>query len=305
MQIAKVLTETGILLLFGAWRPHLRYSYERCRELFGFATPIVGYSLWSYVNEEIPKVALGVFLGPSAVGIYAVARRPLELLSNVFLGPITGMAMPAVARLQNDRAKIDQFFDGSIRVVTIIGFPVFFGLAAIAPDVVPLVFGEHWSASVPAVQILMLLGIVRTLDSVCAGTVLALGHSRLILKFNIVYTVLAAILVTAGAQISIEATVAAVVFCNFVLVPPLLYYTHRLAGINVLKPLATLPRLTLTTTLMFVSVTAWRHAVDAPVDPWALAGAIAVGALAYGAATMALNRPDIFATRDLLLRIRG
>lgn len=42
-----------------------------------------------------------------------------------------------------------------------------------------------------------------------------------------------------------------------------------------------------------------------PARPLALAGAIAVDALVYGAATMAFNCPDIFATRDLVLKIRG
>jgi O-antigen/teichoic acid export membrane protein len=257
------------------------------------------------VNEEIPKVALGMFLGPNAVGIYAIARRPLDFLASVFLGPLTGMAMPAVARLQNDRAKVDQFFDASIRVATVVGFPAFMGLAAVAPDVVPLVFGEQWASSVLAVQVLMLLGLVRTIDSICACTILALGHSKLILAFNMVYTVLAVILMTAGAQISVEATIAAVVLCNLVLVPPFLFFTQRLAGIDVLKPLAVLPRVALATLLMFISVTAWRHAVGVSADPLALAVAIAVGAIVYGATALVLLRPDLLAARDLLWKMRG
>jgi O-antigen/teichoic acid export membrane protein len=305
MQLTKCTVELVVLLLGTAWRPRLRFSRAHCDELFGFAWPIVGCSLWSYVNDELPKIALGAFLGPNAVGIYAVARRPLELLSSVFLAPITGMAMPAMARLQGDRDKVDQFFDGSIRVVTVLGFPAFIGLAAIAPDAVPLIFGEQWAGSVVAVQILLLLGLVRTVDSICAGTVLALGHSGLILKFNIAYTFLAAVFITAGASVSVEATMAAIVFCNLVLVPPFLLYTQRLSGIDVTKPLATLPRLILATLLMFASVTAWRHATGGAALPVELGGAIAIGMLVYGGMAMVLLRPDLLATRDLLLRIRG
>jgi hypothetical protein len=99
---------------------------------------------------------------------------------------------------------------------------------------------------------------------------------------------------------------AAIVFCNLVLVPPFLLYTQRLSGIDVTKPLATLPRLILATLLMFAAVTAWRHVAGGSAQPVVeLGGAIAVGMLVYGAMAMALLRPDLLATRDLLLRIRG
>ena len=306
MQIARACIETTFLLVGGSWRPRLRYSHERCRELFAFAAPIVGYSLWHYVNDELPKVALGAFLGPNAVGIYAVARRPFDLLTSVFLGPLTNIAMPAVARVQGDRSKINRFFDNSVRMAGIVGFPAYMGLAAIAPDAVPLVFGEQWASAVVPVQILMLLGLVRTIDSICSGTVLALGHSGLILKFNMVYTVIGAVLITAAAMISVEATMAAIVFCNLLLVPVFLYYTQRLVSIDVLNPLAILPRLVLATALMYVAVTAWRLAMTgSPQQFLVLAGAIAIGALVYISVAIALIRPDLLAARDLLLKVRS
>jgi len=305
MQIVKTSVEVVLLLLVGGWRPRLHYSFAACRDLFGFAAPIAVFSLWQYVNEEIPKIVLGSFLGPNAVGIYTVARRPLELLTSVLLAPIAGITMPAVARLQDDRTRIDQFFDRSIRVAMFVGFPAFIGLAAIAPLIVPVVFGEHWSNSVVAVQILMLLGLVRTIDSICGGTVLAFGHSRLILLFNMAFTALAVVLMTAAAQVSVEAVTVAVVLCNLLLVPPFLYYTRRLVGIDVMKPLAILPRLILATLLMFLSVTAWRHLVGGSAQLIAIGSSIAVGVLVYGAATIALLRPDLLLARDLLLKARG
>lgn len=306
MLLTKSGVESIVLLSVGPWRPRLRYSYQRCRELFGFAGPIVGFSLWSYINDEMPKVVLGTFLGPYAVGIYALARRPLEFLTSAVLSPLTGIAMPAVARMQDDQASIDRFFDRSIRVAVLVGFPAFMGFAAIAPDAIPLVFGEQWTSAVLAVQIIMFLGLVRTVDSICAGTVLALGQSALILKLNIAYTFLGAILMTLAAQVSLAATMMAIVLCNLVLVPVFLHYTRRLTDIDVLKPLAMLPRVSIATTLMFVAVAAWRAgALGTVSEPTVLVGAIIVGAIAYSAAAIGLLRPDLLAARELLLRGRG
>ena len=305
MLITKALLEPTILLLAGNWRPSFKFSLRHCRDLQSFAAPIVGFSLWQYVNEEIPKLILGAVLGPSAVGIYMVARRPLELLSNAILGPISGVVMPAVSRLQTDKAKLDLFFEKSLRGTMLAGFPAFVGLAAIAPDIIPLVFGEQWVSSIGPAQIILLLGLVRSVDSVCAGTILALGQSRPILLLNIIYSFIAAAAILFTARISIEATMVAIVACNVVLVPPLLYYVHQLASIDVLKPLRMLPRLVLATLAMLIAVATWRHLLGNTKSLIVLLSAIVFGGLTYAAAVIVLLRPELLSARDLIVKARG
>lgn len=304
MQLVKVGTETLVLLLASDWRPHRRYSHRHNQELFGFAAPIIGSSLWSLVNDELPKSALGAFLGPAAVGVYALARRPLELLTNVLLNPLAGVAMPSVSRMQKDPEAVDRFYDRTVRIAGLVGFPSFMGLAAIAPEAVPLVLGPEWSSSVPAIQIIMLLGLVRTIDSICAGIVLGLGHSRLILYLNIAYTVLLGALLFVGAQISLEATMLAIVACNVLLLPVLLFYTRRFTGVDVLKPLVSFPALALSTVIMVSAVIGWRDLMGPVLPVWALVvSAILVGVAIYGSAAVALLRRDLTDAREVVARM--
>lgn len=306
MQIANAAVETSVLLLFGAWRPRLCCSYARFRELFSFAAPIVAQSFWTILNDELPKVLLGKFLGTYAVGVYVFARRPLDLLVQACLHPLMLVVMPGISRFQDNPEKIDRFFDRSVRLAGLIGFPTFMGFAAIAPEAVPQIFGEDWRSAVLPVQILLLVGLVKTIDIICGGTVLALGHASLILKLNIAYTILGAILITAATWINLEATMAAIVFCNLVLAVIFLFFTQRLGSVDVLKPLAMFPRLAVATLLMFISVTAWRLIAEHSVqDTIVVAGAIVIGAVVYGMAAIILIRPDVLAARNMLLKLRG
>ena len=264
MQIVRAIVEIVVFVTGSSWRPHLRYSHARCRELFGFAGPLIVQSFWNYVNEELPKVVLGSFLGPYAVGVYTVARRPLDLLAESFLGPLMAVVMPTVSRIQAEPAKIGRFFDMTARMAAIVGFPAFIGFAAIAPEAVPFVFGNQWASGVLSVQILMILGLQRTIDGLCGHTLLALGHSGLILKFNMAYTVLGLLLLPAAAQINVEATMAALVVCNLVLLPLFLLCVQRIAEIDVLKPLAVFPRAAVAALLMFLAVMAWRLIAPEP-----------------------------------------
>jgi len=213
--------------------------------------------------------------------------------------------MPAVSRLQNDKAKLDLFFEKSLRGAMLVGFPAFVGLAAIAPDIIPLVFGEQWVSSIGPAQIILLIGLVRSVDSVCAGTILALGQSRLILILNIIYSFMAAAAILFTSQMSIDATMVAIVACNAVLVPPLLYYVHRLAAIDVLKPLQILPRLVLATLAMLIAVETWRHLVGDTGSAVVVLSTIAVGGLTYVAAVILLLRPELISARDLIVKARG
>lgn len=306
MQLAKVSSEAFILLIFSRWRPRLRFSFAHIRELSGFAVPMIVQSLWTYINEELPKIFLGAFIGPYAVGIYAFARRLHDLMVQGLLTPLTNVALPAISRIQEQPEKVNQFFDTGIRLTGLVAFPAFAGFAAIAPDVVPLVFGTQWASAVIPVQMLMILALVRTVDSLCGVTLLALGYSKLILMLNITYTGLALIALPIGASISLEATLAAQILCNLILVPIFLGLAQRRANLDVLTPLAILPRLAAASGVLYLAATLWRRGFPVEFSPILLVGtSILVGAAAYGIMAVMLMRPDLFRARETLLRMRG
>jgi O-antigen/teichoic acid export membrane protein len=305
MFVSRSLVETVFLVIASGWRPRLRFSYGTVKELFGFAGPMVVQSGMRILNEELPKLALGTFLSPSAVGVYALARKPVELLGAVLIRPISAVALPAVARIQDDPARIDRFFDLGVRLAALIGLPMFMGFAAVAPTIIPSVLGPEWVGAIVATQVLMLLGVQRTIDNFCGHIILALGHSRLLLWLHITYTVIGAVFFTLGAMVSLETTVVAIVAANFVLLPVLLYKVRRLARIDVLRPLRMFPRLILATALMYVSVVLWQQAALTQLSPLAAgASSVVVGFLVYTAAVAALLRGDLLAAREILHKLR-
>lgn len=306
MQLTKAAVETTVILFGSSWRPRLRFSYVRIRELFGFAGPLVLQTLWNFGNDEIPKIVLGAFLGPHAVGIYALARRPLDLLVESLLWPLMAITMPTVSRIQAHPEKINDFFNATVRMAGIIGFPAFVGFAAVAPVAVPFIFGQHWSVGVAAVQILMILGVQRTVDSLCSFTILALGRSGILLKLNMVYTVLALVLITGGVQINFEWAIAALVVSNVVLLPFFLFQVQRIAQIDVVRPLVIFPRLAVASALMFAVVSVWLRGAPASAAPGiVLAGGVLIGAAVYAAASFVLVRPDLLNARNFVLRLRA
>jgi O-antigen/teichoic acid export membrane protein len=305
MQVARVAVESAILIGLGNWRPRLRFSLAGCRDLSGFALPLVVQSLWNLVNDELPKVILGLSIGTHAVGLFAFARRPLEFLTQCFLGPAIAITMPAVSRLQSEPERINDFFLKATRIAALVGFPVFVGFAAVAPEAVPLVFGEQWVDAVVPVQLLMLLGLVRILDSLCGLSLLAIGHSRLLLKMNVLYTGFVLLVVPAATLLGVNVVVAGVVACNLALLPIFFVLAKRLAGIDALQAMASFPRLALCCALMVGTIEVFRQLApaDAPTLLW-IVGEVAVGAVAFAAAAALLLPGDLRLAAAIAARLR-
>lgn len=304
-QIVKAVVSTTVLLATAGWWPRLRYSHKHCDDLLSRAVPLSGFALVSAANDELPGVALGIFLGPQAVGIYAFARRPFATLWDVFLQPLLAMVIPTVSRIQGEPDRIDRFFNMTGRLIAIITLSVFVGFAAIAPVAVPFIFGDQWSSAVLAVQLISALVAVRVVDALCSWTILALGHASLVLKLNVALTVLGSIPVAYAAQFSVEAMIIAILACYLTVLPILCILTQRIAGIDVLKPLTIVPRLAVAAALMFIAVTiAQAQAAGFVPQSIVIACGIAVGAIVYAIAAIALVRSDLVAARDLFLKLR-
>lgn len=305
LQVGRAAFPSALLFFASGWRPRLRYSNQHCKELVSFGWPIVGQNFVAIAIDELPTVSLGMFLGPTAVGLYAFTRRPFGILWDCCLSPLIGMVMPTVARFRDDPAKISNFFNASVRVAAIISCSIFVGFAAIAPVAVPLVFGEQWEAAVPSIQIVTPLAILRTVAAICVSTIVALGYPKLVLKLNVGFLVLSALPVIVASKFSLEAMFITTVACHSLFLFPMLYFAHEIANVRIEKPLTIFPRLAIIAALMFVAVTVMQHHIagQAPRQI-VIAVEVILGAAVYIGAAFILLRPDILAARAMIVRLR-
>ncbi|MCR4278664.1 MAG: flippase [bacterium] len=120
-------------------------------EALPFGIAGLSVKVYSYVDS----LFLHRFYGAHAVGIYAVAYKLTYALQ--FL-PITFTAAlyPALASAyaKKEASEVQNIFLGSLRLMTAIGFPITAGLSALAPKIIPLLYGDAYLASVDAFRIL-------------------------------------------------------------------------------------------------------------------------------------------------------
>lgn len=121
------------------------------REAVPFALAGIAVKVYSYVDS----LFLNIFHGVTAVGMYAVAYKltyALQFLPLTF----TAALYPALSAgfAKGEKEDVRNTFLGALRLMAAIGFVLTAGLSALAPRIIPLVYGVQYLDSVPALSVL-------------------------------------------------------------------------------------------------------------------------------------------------------
>ncbi|MEJ2558700.1 MAG: lipopolysaccharide biosynthesis protein [Anaerolineae bacterium] len=154
----------GAIVLWRAsdWRPGFNLSRQHYKELFSFGVSVVGNNILKVLVRRSDDFLIGYFLGPTLLGYYTIGYRLLLVIIRLVTGIINAVAFPTFSRLQRDPKRMLRAFYNVTQYTSLLAFPVFSGLAALAPELVPALFGEKWAPSIPVMQVLALIGILQS-----------------------------------------------------------------------------------------------------------------------------------------------
>jgi O-antigen/teichoic acid export membrane protein len=167
------------------WRPSLHFSHHDLPGFLGFGAYQVGERTVNYFGANVDYVLIGRFLGPETLGVYHIAFQ-LVIVPLTRINPIlTRVAFPVFARRQHDDGALRQGYLEMSKLLAFITFPVLLGMAVTAPVLVPVLFGGRWQEAIPLVQILVGVGILKTLGNPVGSVLLAKGRADIGFKWNL------------------------------------------------------------------------------------------------------------------------
>jgi O-antigen/teichoic acid export membrane protein len=256
------------------------------------------------VSDELPKIISGVLLGPVATGVYFLARRLFDFLTEVLLAPLFSVAFSSFSRLQDNPAEMQRLFNGYIRFALLLAAPAFIGFAIVAPILLPLVFGEKWKTVVIPAQIMMALGIERAMVPITAGVLAAIGRTSVLLILGLSYACLLALFAVAGARFGVPGIASGLVLCNFLSMFLVIGLAQRLSPIDTVSGLVRNWPVIIATILMFLATeTAFQFTQAWP--PIVQVGAlVSIGAASFLASMWIFGRSLLRDVVDVALSLR-
>jgi O-antigen/teichoic acid export membrane protein len=222
---ALVLQQIAMLAIFAAalwwragWRPSLEFSGSAFRELGSFAIRIAG-GRWARLAELLVlSLLIGKLVGVSDLGAWTFAMSTVILPLTVIAIPIAEVLFSAFSRLRDEPERIAALWLQSIRFLAAVTLPLLLGLAVVAPDLIPVVFGSHWHVSVGIVQVLSVYVIIRSLQSWSSVVMDAVGRPQVALWTQLAALCLTPVGVVVGAQWGVEAVAVAFVLSQLLAV---------------------------------------------------------------------------------------
>lgn len=216
-----VAQTANVAILWGAsgWRPRLSFSWQAYRSLLPYGLNVSGYSLLNFVYRGADEMVVGYLLGPVVLGFYNVAHRILRLLNMVLVDTVAQVAFPLFSRLQSERARLVRAFLEASELAGLWATPAFLLFCMLAPELVPLVLGEQWTASVSILQILVLGGVLRAFAFANYPLLAAVGKPGWRLHIHLLRAVLTLGGVALLGRMGIEVVASAVVVVSLACLP--------------------------------------------------------------------------------------
>jgi PST family polysaccharide transporter len=215
------------------WRPGFRLSIKRFRELFLFGINIAGGNFVDFLSVHSDDFLIGYFLGPVALGYYTLAYNLLIVTTDLLISVPNAVAFPVLSSIQANPASFKRAFDQVVRLQSIVAFPIFLGIAALSSEVIIQLYGTQWIASIPVLQLLMLIGIVRSATYIYSSVFRAAGKPSWrfgILSLTAAMNVVGFVLVV---RFGIVAVAASYVIVSYLLMPLYILMIRNLTGISI------------------------------------------------------------------------
>ena len=158
------------------WRPRRRGRWQHLRELSRFNAGTLATYAVGYADLLLPRLLVSHLMGAQTLGLFMLAARVPTELSQLLTAPLHGVATAACARAQETREELHRLIVGMYKTSRLLVFPTFLGMAALAPYLIPLLFGPRWAPAVPAIQILMLGGLRSATGAFNTAILFGVGH---------------------------------------------------------------------------------------------------------------------------------
>jgi len=238
--VIAALVTAVLIWIVSKWRPSMQFSLKSFKELFKFGGNVVGANFVNYFQANVDYMIVGRILGAPLLGLYTLAYRlitfPLDKISTV----VTRVTFPTFSSIQDDNLRLRRGYLKTISYISLVTFPALAGLFIVAPEFVRIVFGEKWMPAVLPLQILCIVGMLKSIGTTVGSIQYAKGRPDIALKWDTFKLISIGICVFFGARYGIVGVAYAIAILTVVTFPIIQLITNSLINLSFREYLSSL-----------------------------------------------------------------
>jgi O-antigen/teichoic acid export membrane protein len=162
-QVAMSLIAAALIWFVTPWRPKLRFSLARAKELFAYGRHIIGSQTLVFAITNIDNVFVGKFLATASLGFYDLAYTVANMPATQITRLVNQVMFPTFSKVQSDIAMFRNVYFRALKYVSLLSVPIAATTVVFADNFVTQAYGREWSAAILPMQLLGVYGLMRSI----------------------------------------------------------------------------------------------------------------------------------------------
>lgn len=154
------------------------WSPRHLRDVWTFAAPVMIASVMGWSWGQIPRLALGLYLGPTDLGLYSMAGRLNDILVQGTIFPSAAVARVALRSVRADPDARDAAIRRFLFRMSAMCFPLCIGGAAALPALFHVWLDPRWFGAIVPSQLMLLSCIPLATLYMSSSVLLAANEQR-------------------------------------------------------------------------------------------------------------------------------
>ncbi|MBY0566633.1 MAG: oligosaccharide flippase family protein [Hyphomonadaceae bacterium] len=186
-QIVGAVISALLLWNYCDWRPSFSFSYSKFRSTLRPSFTLAPAGLVASLCALADGLAVAMLSGPVAAGVYNLGKRVRIAMLLGVSGALDRVSLPVFAQLRHEPARLTSAFEQAVGVSGLVIFPLFFGVAAIAPELVHVLLGAQWAPAAEPIALLLIAAAVAISTMYCENVLLVLERRGAILALRLFF----------------------------------------------------------------------------------------------------------------------
>lgn len=168
------------------YRPHIALDIAKVKDLFGFGKWVFGSGVLVFLVTQGDDILVGKLVGVTALAFYQMAYQISNMPATEVTHVISQVMFPVYSKLQQNRSRLKDAYLQTLKLTAFVSFFVTGVIFALAPDFTLLFLGEKWMPMVPAIQVLVFAGLIRSIAATAGSIFIAVGKPEIDTRLQII-----------------------------------------------------------------------------------------------------------------------
>lgn len=297
-----IIKSVSLLMLmwyYVRWKPLLEFSLLSLKSMFGYGSKIlIGAVLNIFINN-VSNLYIAKYFSTKNLGFYTRGTQFVDILYGTFSSVIDGVLFPSFSSIQTEKSRLIFLTKSTIKSVSLITMPFFFGLALLAKPIVVTLLTEKWLEAVPILQLFCFARLITLISGVNVNLIYSIGRSDLILKQQYVKLTVRVLFILIAIRHGIIAVAIAEVLSTMVHFFINTYYPGKFLSYGPLKQIRDCLPILFASILMALSIFAAIFYIEN--NYLKIIVSLIVGMLIYFPAVHYLKIPELYLLKDKAL----